>query len=648
MGVQYNTIENVPVASFETSWKNESANQPIKSVVAEITPTQDLHGYDYPWPAGGGKNLFDKTALVSSSTVDIEQMTDGFKAKQLSAGKYTSVALIIPFDGHDGESVYLKGEITNSGSNNGAVSVRCYDANNAEIGTFGDRIEIYANRPSHNKPVLTGTKKLVIVVYASFNQSGNANDVATFSNVILSLSDVPYSPYSNICPITGRTEATVWRMGKNLLDVSGRTPSSIKQNDTTIYMEGCTITKNGETLTAVVNGVWSKARFAMDTSKMIDGQQYTFSAQFLNPSGGLIGLGYFDGTRWREVKTSGETSVRMSIQFVYDSSPSLILAVIFNNTATNTGNTIIANDIMLETGATATPYTPYSGTSYPVSWQSEAGTVYGGTVDVVSGVLTVDRAMMYVDGSQNIYNVGYHGSSGLYYTVITNTLTSKEGDPSLISNRFRNGYNIGIGNCYVTDLGTTLVAVLPDQTITTREQARQWFVDNPTQFVYALATPQTYQLSGQHIKTLLGLNNVWADSGNIKKLMWQYTIFDLLRVFINGFEITDFIAFGGWQRERGDVDGPEAGRTLDARMHRARVATKMRYNVTCRPLLVEELSSLERLIMPEYVTVKVIGDPYYGTWEKTCYVNNTSSQYLIRKRNGAQWWGGITFPIIEV
>ena len=35
------------------------------------------------------------------------------------------------------------------------------------------------------------------------------------------------------------------------------------------------------------------------------------------------------------------------------------------------------------------------------------------------------------------------------------------------------------------------------------------------QLVYELATPQTYQLTPQEVKTLLGTNNVWTDIGNV-------------------------------------------------------------------------------------------------------------------------------------
>lgn len=35
------------------------------------------------------------------------------------------------------------------------------------------------------------------------------------------------------------------------------------------------------------------------------------------------------------------------------------------------------------------------------------------------------------------------------------------------------------------------------------------------QIVYELATPQTYQLTPTQIDSLLGRNNVWADSGDV-------------------------------------------------------------------------------------------------------------------------------------
>ena len=115
----------------------------------------------------------------------------------------------------------------------------------------------------------------------------------------------------------------------------------------------------------------------------------------------------------------------------------------------------------------------------------------------------------------------------------------------------------------------------------------------------------------------------------------------------NWVNISGYIAFGGVKRGRNDVDSPDAGRTLDGTMHRARVATKMRYDITCRPLKTAELNIIETLIMPEYISVRIT-DPFYGTVVKQMYSNNTSAGFCIRKRNGTEWWNGVTFPLIEV
>ena len=64
---------------------------------------------------------------------------------------------------------------------------------------------------------------------------------------------------------------------------------------------------------------------------------------------------------------------------------------------------------MLEFGDTAHEYAPYvAPTTYPITWETEAGTVYGGTLDVVSGVLTVDKKLHTVSDadSTTLYQSG--------------------------------------------------------------------------------------------------------------------------------------------------------------------------------------------------------------------------------------------------
>ena len=116
---------------------------------------------------------------------------------------------------------------------------------------------------------------------------------------------------------------------------------------------------------------------------------------------------------------------------------------------------------------------------------------------------------------------------------------------------------------------------------------------------------------------------------------------------INGVDFTPYLKYQGFKWQRNDVDGPDAGRTMDAVMHRDRVATKIRLDVSCRPLLTQEASAVLTAIMPEYVTVQYL-DPQAGTVvEKTMYSNNNPASYCIRKPDGREYWHGIDFPLIE-
>lgn len=121
---------------------------------------------------------------------------------------------------------------------------------------------------------------------------------------------------------------------------------------------------------------------------------------------------------------------------------------------------VVPDDIIsfqLEHGSAATEYEPYSGETFDIAFPSEAGTVYGGILDVTSGVLTVDRAMI----------ASYAGEA--------------------------------LPSGWISDRDVYAAGTAPT---------------TGAQVVYELATPVTYQLTPQQITTLLGENNVWADTGD--------------------------------------------------------------------------------------------------------------------------------------
>lgn len=116
---------------------------------------------------------------------------------------------------------------------------------------------------------------------------------------------------------------------------------------------------------------------------------------------------------------------------------------------------------------------------------------------------------------------------------------------------------------------------------------------------------------------------------------------------IDGTDIAPYIAYGGLKWQRSDVDGEGAGRMLDGTLERNRMATKIRLDVTCRPLKAAEASIVLSAIIPEWVSVTYY-DPQMGsTVTKTMYANNNPASYLIKHPDGTEWWSGITFPLIE-
>lgn len=119
-----------------------------------------------------------------------------------------------------------------------------------------------------------------------------------------------------------------------------------------------------------------------------------------------------------------------------------------------------------------------------------------------------------------------------------------------------------------------------------------------------------------------------------------------MQIMIDGTDITDFIAFRGLKWSRNDVDGPNAGRNMSGSMIRDRVGTKMRLDVTCRPLRNSEHQLLMNLLMPEFVSV-YYDDPVRGTGTCIMYANNHSSEYCMRKANGEEWWHNVSFPLVE-
>ena len=174
-----------------------------------------------------------------------------------------------------------------------------------------------------------------------------------------------------------------------------------------------------------------------------------------------------------------------------------------------------ANDevwFQLEEGTSATPYEPYNGTTYTTSLGQ---TVYGGPVDVVSGVLTLTK--------------GFVDLGSLNWTLRTQWTPGNRFLSNEISNKKAGSYNILCSQykpmqerVSITDTGQIAPAnntnskdmVVRDDRYSDATAFKN--AVSGVQLVYELATPTEIQLTPTQVTTLLGNNNIWADSGSVE------------------------------------------------------------------------------------------------------------------------------------
>lgn len=149
-------------------------------------------------------------------------------------------------------------------------------------------------------------------------------------------------------------------------------------------------------------------------------------------------------------------------------------------------------------------------------------TVYGGTVDLVSGEMVVDRAITTFDGSADEgWSVGTNSTHYRGYTYALSDIkphSLNEQPTSAICDKIKTGtwHNAFGGVLALGQTGKAIGFGLDSLGITNYTDLNVWLSNNPITICYELATPQTYQLTSQEIQTLVGTNNVWSDAGDVE------------------------------------------------------------------------------------------------------------------------------------
>ena len=337
----------------------------------------------------------------------------------------------------------------------------------------------------------------------------------------------------NIRPISGWTGCNVTRTGKNLFNwdrqlgtpdpTSGSNTTSPRVMDVAHYYVGLRpdnyyypsnvaeySVANGAIKIRGTNNAYGVGFPVAVKASTIYTLHGTASA---NPH---LGVGYYD-TSWNYLGTNGGQSETL----IFTTPSNCAYAVIIlRSTDTTTGTTW--TNVQLELGSSATTYEPYQGTTVAVDWTTEAGTVYGGTIDFATGLLTVDRAMITIGDMTWTYNSGQ-------LSMVSESIKTAVGDgANVICSSYKTTTDlrsspwsqadkvIGINKATSKTTGNFATgAVAIKDTSYTDASAFKSAMSSQT-ICYELATPQTYQLTPQQLNTFLGTNNIFSDCSSVE------------------------------------------------------------------------------------------------------------------------------------
>lgn len=167
------------------------------------------------------------------------------------------------------------------------------------------------------------------------------------------------------------------------------------------------------------------------------------------------------------------------------------------------------DEAMIFYGNTASAYEPYEPiTETDISFPSP---VYGGTLDVVAGVLTVLWKRVLLKGEPSGVSSTYQGS--LYYNQ--NILSDADFEKEFVCNRLKYvGYtttNFAYGTC-INNGRSSFNLWVRETVFADKAEAEAWLADNDTEICYQLKTPQEITLTPEQITALKGNNTIWSDA----------------------------------------------------------------------------------------------------------------------------------------
>ena len=460
------------IASF-----SDGSPAPVTALSVGIEPVQDLHGYDNPWPAGGGKNLCPPTGFTHTGVTTDEGYVTTYQTRLFSP--------MIPVTAGSTYTAKIVGESSTSEplTFNRWIG---YDSSK----TFAQRISLGTTTlQTVTATIPSGISYIVLDIRTSaLTTELNESDIQTIQ-VELGSTATSYVPYSNICPISGHDTATVTRTGKNLFDGQ------------TYTLEQGTLSSSGAGASSTdfcrLKDFWAIPRIGT----------YAISS-----SVEYIRVYFYDSNKTFLSRTSSWVH-----SFETPEGTAFIKAIFGKSTGgTATAPSDVTN-IQLELGSTASAYEPYQGQQVTIDLD---GTRYGGTLDVLTGKMAVDRAIVDLGtltwdkqtfANQKInFRCTVDGQKLVPDSAVANVICDSL--QTVTASKMMNDLSCEYG---ISARGSTIsglrVCYFSYNTLTASEFKTAM---SGIQATYELATPFTVQLTPNQLSTLLGTNHLWADTGD--------------------------------------------------------------------------------------------------------------------------------------
>lgn len=435
-------------------------NYPL-GVKASWEPTQEGEGT--PYPAGGGPNLLD----ISKCTATV--------------GKPYGVTITI-----DGDVFKVSGVPSSEVTEEGQYSFAVASCTQTELRGKGYKITPFALKGNVSSAWGLRTEDENSLAIAAKLTPGVNTDIQLR---LMVSKDTPaaYAPYENICPIKGRDSVTVTRCGTNLSrisDVSTPNKSLIAVELPTEIVADVEI--SFDTLNAEIENLGTMLFMNRADGKWqaITVQKFGISTAGKIPNGRKTAV--FRGVTFKTVET-------VVIKRGYCS---------WSGDVNNFCVSIVPN----------TPYTPYTGQTTTLTLPS---TVYGGTVDAVTGegqetwkITTIDsKKIKFVSsGDDRFWNLPYHTADGA--TSASKTICSH-----FISSKF----SVNEPYAFFFTQPNRLQNLFSSVDELNDYCAAQYAAGTPVQIVYqSLKEPEPFTATGaQPIPALPGVNTLMTDADRV-------------------------------------------------------------------------------------------------------------------------------------